>query len=293
MNKLVLAITSALLYLISLLPFRVLYLLSDLLFVLLFRITRYRRKVVQTNLSNAFPEKSAQERNSIEKKYYRYLSDLIVESVKMCSISEQEMRRRFKYINFEEVEKQFNMGRTAIAVTAHYGNWEWGSPSISLTNPEPSLVVFKPMTNKGFEGLINKMRSRFGAVLVPMKQTLRKVLEYKNRPNLLVLVGDQTPPREESQFFTTFLNQPTAIFLGIEKLAKATNSVVFYFHIDRVRRGFYQATVKTLFENPKNTTEHEITVAHTRELENIIRQKPELWLWSHKRWKFKPEDVAK
>lgn len=293
MNKLVFSITSALLYLISLLPFPVLYVLSDLLYVILFYVVGYRRKVVRSNLSNAFPEKTAEELKEIERKYFKYLADMIVESVKMYSISETEMRRRFQYVNFGEVEKHMKEGKAAIAVTAHYGNWEWGSPSISLVNPETSLVVFKPMTDKRFEGLINKMRARFGAVMVSMKQTLRKVLEYKNRPSLLVLVGDQTPPRDESQFFTTFLNQPTAIFLGIEKIAKLTNSPVYYFHIDRVKRGFYQATVKLLFENPKETAEHEITLAHTHELEMIIRQKPELWLWSHKRWKFKPEDVRK
>lgn len=291
MNKFLSPVISSVVHLVSLLPFPVLYLFSDFLFVILFHVLGYRRKVVQENLRNAFPEMTDAERRNIERKYFRYLSDLIVESVKMKSMSREEMLRRFRFKNFGEVEPFFRENRPVIAVTAHYGNWEWGSPSLSLMNPHPSLVVYKPQTDKNFETLINGMRSRFGAIMVPMKLTLRKVLEYKNKPHMLVLVGDQTPPREESQFFTEFLNQPTAIFLGIEKIAKLTGSPVVYFHIDRVRRGYYEATLKTLFGSPKETAEHEITRTHTRELERIIRQKPELWLWSHKRWKFKPEDV--
>jgi Kdo2-lipid IVA lauroyltransferase/acyltransferase len=293
MNRFFFPVIAAVIHLVSLLPFPVLYLLSDGLFVVLFYVVRYRRTVVQENLRNSFPEKTAAERRAIEKKHFRYLADLIVESVKMKSMSRQEMLRRFRYVNFEVLDPYFRANRPVIAVTAHYGNWEWGSPSLSLVNPYPSLVVYKPQTDKKFENLINGMRSRFGSVMVPMKLTLRKVLEYKNKPHMLVLVGDQTPPREESQFFTEFLKQPTAIFLGIEKIARLTNSPVVYFHIDRVRRGYYEATLKTLFTDPKETAEHEITRAHTLELERIISRKPELWLWSHKRWKFKPEDISR
>ncbi|HEY0894954.1 MAG TPA: lysophospholipid acyltransferase family protein [Sphingobacteriaceae bacterium] len=293
MNKFFFSVIAAVIHLVSLLPFPVLYLLSDGLFIVLYYVVRYRRTVVQENLRNSFPGKTAAELGEIEKKHYRYLADLIVESVKMKSMSRQEILKRFRYVNFEELEPYFSANRPVIAVTAHYGNWEWGSPSLSLVNPYPSLVVYKPQTDKRFENLINRMRSRFGSVMVPMKLTLRKVLEYKNRPNMLVLVGDQTPPREESQFFTGFLNQPTAIFLGVEKIARLTNNPVVFFHIDRVKRGHYEATLKTLFEDPKETSEHEITLAHTRELERIIMRKPELWLWTHKRWKFKPEEISR
>ncbi len=293
MNKLLFSVIAAVIHLVSLLPFRVLYLLSDVLFVVLYYVVRYRRTVVKENLRNSFPEKTDAELEQIEKKHYRYLADLIVESVKMRSISSQEMLRRFRYVNFEKLDPYFKANRPVIAVTGHYGNWEWGAPSLALVNPYPSLVVYKPQTDKRFENLINRMRSRFGSVMVPMKLTLRKVLEYKNRPNMLVLVGDQTPPREESQFFTEFLNQPTAIFLGVEKIARLTNNPVVYFHIDRIKRGYYQATMKMLFEDPKDTAEHEITRAHTLELERIITRKPELWLWTHKRWKFKPEDITR
>jgi KDO2-lipid IV(A) lauroyltransferase len=127
--------------------------------------------------------------------------------------------------------------------------------------------------------------------MVSMKMTLRKVAEYKNIPHVLVLVGDQTPTREESQYFTTFLNQPTAVFLGIEKIAIKANNPIIYFSIKRIKRGYYKSVVKPLVEFPKNTKEYEITNAHTLELENLIREKPEYWLWSHRRWKFKPEDI--
>ncbi len=128
--------------------------------------------------------------------------------------------------------------------------------------------------------------------MIPMKQTLRKVAEYKNKPHVLVLVGDQTPTREESQYFTRFLNQDTAVFLGVEKIASKTNNPIIYFYIKRLKRGYYKSFVKPLIDNPSSCPEHVITDSHTKELENLIREAPEYWLWSHRRWKFKPEDIT-
>lgn len=274
------------LFLISLFPFWLLYLIADGFYILLYYIIQYRRDVVHTNLANAFPDKTVQERNEIEKKYFHYLSDLIVESVKMLTISQESIKKRFTVVNGEEFTKHFNNGKNILVVTGHYGNWEWGTLGIPSAVKEKVLVVFKPQSNKQFEVLINKMRSRFGSVMIPMKQTFRKLIEYKNQPHMLVLVGDQTPPWSESNYFTSFLNQQTAVFLGVEKLAKATNNPIIYFNITRKKRGYYECEIKTLVENPKETKEYEITEIHTRELEKNIRLKPEFWLWSHRRWKF-------
>lgn len=246
---------------------------------------------MRENLYNAFPEKTNEERYTIEKKYYQFLADMIVESIKMFTISEKEMNSRFKYKNLHVLNRFLDAGRAVIAVTAHYANWEWGSLSFAANVKQPVLIVFKPLSDKKFGDKLNHIRARFGSIMIAMKQTLRKVIEYKNNPHVLILLGDQTPVRGETQYFASFLNQPTAVFLGVEKIAKLTNHPVLYFTINRIKRGHYETEATVLFENPKDLSDYEITLAHTKKLEEVITKKPELWLWSHRRWKFKPEDT--
>ncbi|HYK76721.1 MAG TPA: lysophospholipid acyltransferase family protein [Daejeonella sp.] len=291
MKKALFRLSSFFLYLISLLPFWLLYLLADALFVALFYVIKYRRKVTQDNLLRAFPEKNEAERRQIEKKYYRFLADMILESLKMDSLSEESIRRRCRMNNPEEVNRHFEQGRSVLLATGHYANWEWGNLALPLNFIEKIFVIYKPLTNKNFDNFLNGMRSRFGASMVAMKQTMRKIVQLKGKKYVFAFAGDQTPAREESQYFTSFLNQPTAVFLGIEKIAKTTNNPIVFLHINRLKRGYYEYNFTTLIEDPKNTAEYEITDTHTRFLEQIIRQKPELWLWSHKRWKFSPQDI--
>lgn len=290
MRKISFKIGVAFLFLLSLLPFPVLYFLADILHVILFHLIKYRRNVVQANLKNAFPEKSEKERKQIEKKFFRFLADLILESVKMASMSEGEIKKRLLVTNPEVMNQYIQAGRPVLLATGHYGNWEWGNLVLPLYFRKV-LIVYKPLTSKNAETLINKMRARFGAILVSMKQTLRKMASLRPESYLAVLVNDQTPARVDAQYFTEFLNQPTAVFLGIEKLAKSGNYPVFYGAIIPQKRGHYTATFKLLTDEPKATADFEITQLHIRELENVIREKPEYWLWSHKRWKFKPEDL--
>ncbi|MGV3684943.1 MAG: lysophospholipid acyltransferase family protein [Daejeonella sp.] len=295
MNKIIFQIVVFLLKLISLLPFSIIYLISDGLFVLLYFVLKYRRKVVRDNLKNSFPEKSADELSVIEKSFYKFLADMILESVKSITISAKELNKRYKFENLEAITSHLENGRSVIAVSGHYGNWELGSLAIGLAIQEyDTLIVYKPLSDSNFDHLINSVRSRFGTIMVPMKQTYRKVAEYKGkgRPRVLVLVGDQTPTREESRYFTNFLNQATAIFLGVEKVAVKSNDAVIYFSINRIKRGYYLCIIKPLIDYPKDTKEFEITNMHTSELEKLIREKPDYWLWSHKRWKFKPENIS-
>lgn len=246
---------------------------------------------MQTNLKNSFPEKTHTERAGIEYRFYRYFADMVLESIKSMSITPEELKKRYKFENIEEITKHLDTGRSVIAVSGHYGNWEWGPLGIPSELPSDVLVVYKPLSDSNFDKLIFDIRSRFGAVMVPMKQTLRKIATYKNEPHVLVLVGDQTPTRAESQYFTGFLNQPTAVFLGVEKMAVKSDYAIIYFAIKRIKRGYYVSVIKPLIDQPKATSEYEITDAHTAELEKLIVEKPEYWLWSHRRWKFKPEDV--
>ena len=291
MNLITYRFTASILYLLSLLPFPVLYFLSDILYGILYYVFKYRRKVVLNNLLNSFPEKSRSEIELIEKRFYRYLADLMLESIKTLTISAKEIKKRFVFKNIEILKKHLQNGKSVIAVSGQYGNWEWGPLATGLEIKDKVLVVYKPLSDKRFEILMNSMRSRFGSIMVPMKLTLRKVIEYKNEPSVLVLIGDQTPTREESHYFTTFLNQQTAVFLGVEKIALKLNNPVVYFSINRIKRGYYECFVKSLIQNPENTIEHEVTQAHIKELEKNIRIHPEFWLWSHRRWKFSSSNL--
>ncbi|GGG98190.1 acetyltransferase [Parapedobacter pyrenivorans] len=283
------SVLSFFIYLLSLLPFWALYLLSDVGYLLLYYVVGYRRAVVRQNLKNAFPEKSIKERTQIERKFYRFLPDLIVEAIKMRSISPKDVAKRMRLEQTEELERHFRAGKGVIAVTAHYGNWELGIHAISLFTSNPALIIYKPLRNKSFDIAFNGIRSRFGAVMVPMKQTLRKIVAYRHQPHISVFVADQTPSRRDSEYFIRFLNQDTPVYTGVEKIAKTTGFPVVFCHIDRVTRGHYCCTFNTLVEVPAEVPGHGITDIHNSVTEDIIRRKPELWLWSHRRWKRKPK----
>ena len=274
--------------LVSLLPLSVLYLISDILFVVLYHITKYRRAVVDENLQNSFPEKSDAERKDIALKYYHYLCDLIIESVKMISISKEEAMQRFTFVNPELLEEYFKQSKSVIAAAGHYGNWEMAS-NVGLITDKKILVVYKPLSNAHFENFLRKVRSRFNAKLVPMKTSFKQILSYRKEPTVSIIVSDQTPVRSDSHMFTTFLNQPTAVFLGIEKLARAYDYPVVFCDVKVVKRGHYTCEFVPLVENPKLCAEHEITELHVKHLEKMILKEPQYWIWSHKRWKLKPE----
>ena len=281
----------AVLYMVSLLPFWLLYLISDLIFFFIYRIIGYRQNIINENLRNAFPEKTEEERIQIRKEFYRYLSDLLIETVKLFTISNEEVKKRVIMSNTAFLEECFNNGRSVIGVSGHYGNWEITGLRFSQLFTEKRIIVYKPLSNRFFDNLMIKMRSRFGATLVSMKHTMRKLMQYRTECTMTVLVGDQTPAKSEIVYFTEFLNQPTPVFLGVEKLAKLTNCVVVFVDIRRERRGYYSCNFVPLFDNPRVTEEYEITKRHLKYLEDVIRQQPQYWLWSHRRWKYKPHDV--
>ncbi len=278
------------LYLTSLLPFWFLYIVADILFLMLYYVIHYRRKVVQENLLNSFPEKSQQERDRIEKEYFKYLADLIVETIKTISISEKEIKRRVTPVNPGVLDKYFEQGKSVIAVSGHYCNWEYAALNFCFYDDKKFIIVYKPLSNDIFDNFFYKIRSRFGGIPVAMSQTVRKMVEYKNEQTVTVLVGDQTPVKAEANYFTTFLNQQTPVFLGIEKMAKMMDDVVLFYDMKRIKRGYYSYELVPIAENAKQTEPYEITKAHVKYLECIIKKEPQYWLWSHRRWKFKPEE---
>lgn len=277
------------LYLLSLLPFWALYLFADAVFIILFYVTHYRRKVVQENLLNAFPEKTPTERARIEREFYGYLADLIAEAIKLISISERELKKHFKLNNPELLDTYFNQQKSVLGALGHYGNWEMSAQILGFSTQKKKLFIYKPLSNEIFDTFIKNLRSRFGSTPVTMKATLRTLVSLKNEPKLTVFVSDQTPVQHETQYYTQFLNQQTAVFLGIEKMARMTNDPVIFCDIRVHKRGYYSCTFVPLINEPKLSSEHEITDAHVQYLEKVIREAPAYWLWSHKRWKFKLE----
>lgn len=278
-------------WILSKLPFGVLYLFSDALFFIIYYVFGYRKKVVFKNLRNSFPEKSENEINEIAKKFYKYFPDLIVESIKMASISKQEVIDKIEIINPQEVERHFEKGKAVIGVTAHYGNWELGIFSLSIMTDNPKLIIYKPLNNKTFNEVYNNIRTRFGATMVPMKQILRHIVKLRNVPHISMFVADQTPVYQESDYFMNFLNQEALVYTGTERIAKLTNNPVVYCHIGRKeKRGQYYCKFTTLIEDPSLYNEHEITNIHNQFTEKMIRENPSYWLWTHNRWKRKRRD---
>jgi KDO2-lipid IV(A) lauroyltransferase len=287
-NKYVSHLGILLLGVLSLLPLSLLYVLADGVYLLLYHIIGYRRKVVRENLQNALPERTLEEIINIEKKYYRYLASLIFEVVKMSRISRSEIEKRFVFKNKELALSYLKRGESILICSAHYGNWEWGTLGLGLNFPCAHYPIYKPLSNPVFDRWFKGVRSRFGNKLIAMRQTMRALAAGKNKPSMFSFGNDQAPSRDESHYWTTFLHQQASIQLGIEKIAKRTNRPIFYLQVKVLRRGYYEVDCVPLCLNPAETNEFEITEMHTRFLEKIIREEPAYWLWSHRRWKYKP-----
>ncbi|MDR2145095.1 MAG: lysophospholipid acyltransferase family protein [Tannerella sp.] len=275
-------------WLLALLPLRCLYVISDLMFVVVCYVMRYRRKVVLENLRNSFPEKSERERRQIARKFYRFLCDLIVETLKVANIDTPQIRRRIKYSNPEIFDELYRKGKQILFVTGHYGNWEWLA-TLENTTPYHHATLYHPLESRFFDKFIYDLRTKYGTDAIPTFQAIRAINDYKyeNRLTTLCFLADQSPPRNAVHHWTTFLNQDTAVYQGVEKLAKRYNTAVLYYEIRRVKRGYYEVDVTPITENAAETFDMGITNQHVRLLEETIRRNPQYWLWSHRRWKHK------
>lgn len=270
----------------SLLPFPLLYLLSDGLFLVLYHVVGYRKRLVLQNLGRSFPEKSDAEVRELARKFYKHLCDLVVEVFKTLTISPAAMLR---HCYFEpESKKLLNdlaaEGKSVILVMGHQGNWEWAGNTFSLEVGSQLYVVYHPLAHPHFDRLIYNMRTRFGTRLIAMKDTFKEMLAQKAEVSTTAFIADQTPSSVNAHWMR-FLNQDTPVFLGTERIARKLGYPVVYAFVKKVKRGHYQIHVEMLVEDPKSTADGQITTMHTRRLEEDIRQQPETWLWSHRRWK--------
>ncbi|MCC7534449.1 MAG: lysophospholipid acyltransferase family protein [Bacteroidia bacterium] len=271
-------------YLLFVLPLRVLYVLSSGLYVLLYYIVKYRRNVVAQNLKNSFPDKSAKELKQIEKEYYKHMVDVIIETLKLATISKNELHKRMRFTNAEFLNKYSN--RPFLFVLGHQGNWEWSGPAFDTLNFAPLYGIYHPLSNAFFDWFMIKIRSRKGMTLVSMQQTFRKANELKDKFSILAFIADQTP-MPESAYWVNFLHQETPVFVGTEKIAKRYNFPVVYVSQKKVKRGYYETTFYELTSNSSCTPDGWITAEFMKRLEHDIQNQPAYWLWSHRRWKHK------
>jgi KDO2-lipid IV(A) lauroyltransferase len=278
---------------VSFLPFWVLYRLSDLLYILIRFVIKYRYKVISENLKYAFPEKTENEINKIRNKFYRYICDVIFESIKLYSISDNEMEKRVILKGVGKVNEFFMEGRSIIGFSIHHNNWEWSSFIQSKLNHH-ILIIYNPIRgNNAMEKFLTHNREKWGSECIPIHKTARTIIDYSLKGQLtgLWLAADQTPPAN-SKFWTVFLNRETPFFQGPEKIAASTNQPVFFQHIKKLKRGKYLFEYTLLFENPKEVEQKDILLTYIRKAEEIIREEPEYYLWSHRRWKHtRPEGI--
>lgn len=275
-----------LLRLLSYLPFGALYFVSDILSFLIFYIFRYRRKVVFQNLRNSFPEMSEKEIRKIAKRFYHNLADIIVEILKEITITKEEIIKRVKYVNPQELNPYFKDEKSVIVVTIHQGNWEWLLLAAGVYHNKPADVLYSPLSNRYFDKIMIRTRSRFGGFPIPVSNITREIVRRSKISRMIVLLADQTPTPNSDIYWSSFLNQETAFYKGPDVLAKFTKYPVFYAKITRIKRGYYQVKALKLGEPPYDD-KTDILNKFIHESEKTIRENPSDWLWSHRRWKRK------
>lgn len=285
---------SFLLKLISYIPFGVLYVLSDGLYYILYYIIRYRRKIVRKNLTESFPTLKGKEILQVEKTFYRYFTDQVLESCKMATISPEEMKKHMKFVNIEEANKTFQGGKSIALYMGHYGNWEWVS-SIPLWVSEgvTAVQIYHKLRNDNMDRLILNQRERLGALSVEMRKTARYITEITNSNQLSIIgfIADQSPKKKEVRHFLPFLHHSTPVLVGTEKIVKHYGFEAWFLDMKRVKRGYYEAELIRMHENPASLPDFELTAIYFRMLENMIQERPELYLWTHNRFKHASLDV--
>ena len=264
-----------------------LYITAFPLYLSLFYVLRLRKNVVINNLSNAFPDKRPQEIIKLAKHFYRNYSDVVVEMIKTITIDAGELDRRITITNPNVLEDFLNSGQSVIVLMAHHCNLEWLMLACCIKFNHPTDAVYKPLHNKPIDKLMLESRSRFGGHPIPAKNTLQEIIKRKNVVRCIAIAADQTPRAGDDKYWTQFLNQETAFFLGVEKLARLTKYPVLFLGMKRTSRGVYEASLKPLAVPPYSKPAETITQRYARAVESQILTSPSDWLWSHKRWKHK------
>ncbi len=280
-----------LLYLVSLLPMKILYVLSDFAYLLLYYVTGYRKKVVNDNLARAFPEKTDEERKRIAKSFYRNFVDNFIETLKLFSAGEAFIKKHFVVDNPDMYEQFYRQGRKCQLHLGHTFNWELANIAMPYCTAYSFIVVYMPLSNKMFDKLFIRFRARTGTILLPATNMSRAIIPYRNKPYLLTLVADQAPPGPENSYWLSFFGYPTPFLRAPERGARIADIPVVFGALYKVKRGYYRAFLELGADSPAQLPEGELTHRYVDFLERCIRHYPDLYLWSHRRWKhaWKPE----
>ena len=288
MQLVVFILAYPLLWLISRLPFRILYFISDVVYQLLYHIIGYRKKVVRGNLLLAFPEKTNAERLIIEKKFYKHLCDMFLEMAKTLGISNRQMKKRYVFTNVEEVIRFEKKGKNVMIMMPHYASWEWVFSLNSQLNSR-AYAIYQAIQNKYFDKLVRDIRSKYGTTLIRTNES-RKIINDAKKSGQLITVGiisDQSPMLNRARHWSKFMNIMVPVHVGGEELCKEHDIIPIYLKVEKLKRGHYQGTFKVLAENPKEIDNYKISEAFLKEVENSIYEAPEYYFWTHKRWKHK------
>lgn len=279
-------------FLISILPFRVLYFVSDCIFLFLYYVIGYRKKVVMNNLKIAFPEKSEEDLKRIMKEFFRHFIDIFMEMIKTFSISNEEILKRFHLTNPEELDAFMARNKNILLMSSHYGNFEWLF-SLNLRVDHNGFAAYKKVKNKYFNNYIVRSRSRFNTTLIPTKKLISE-LDKNDKKDIRSVYGmliDQSPKKNKIYHWTTFFGKEVPVITGTEMLAKKYDYAVMYIETKKVKRGYYETKMEVLTENPRDIPDFDITDLFMKKLEAQIRKAPEYYFWSHKRFKFMKKET--
>lgn len=274
--------------LLSYIPFGILYFLSDCMFYVVYYLIRYRRRIVRKNLTESFPEKSEQEIKKIEKQFYHFFTDNVFESCKMATISRKEMCKRMKFTNIDAVNDVLRTGKSISLYLGHYGNWEWcSSMPLHFDKKVIGAQIYHKLRNESMDRLMLHNRERMGAVCVEMRKTARYINELvnSNKVGIIGFIADQSPKKSESRNFLKFLNHNVPVLTGTEKITKHYGFEAWFVDVKRTKRGYYQAEFIRMHENPQSLPDFELTAIYFDMLEKMIKDRPELYLWTHNRFK--------
>ncbi|OOV25946.1 lipid A biosynthesis acyltransferase [Flavobacterium sp. LM5] len=288
MQLLVYILVFPFLWMISILPFRVFYWFSDLIYLIVYRVVGYRKQTVRDNIALALPHLTTTERLAIEKKFFRHMCDMFLEMIKTLSISHKEMDKRFKITNIELVKEFENKGKSTILMTSHYASWEW---LMTLNNQTKfyGVGVYKKIANKYFDQLVRDIRSRFNAELVETTKAIPLMRDNEKTGKLFMygLVSDQSPKLDRAFHWHKFMGIEVPVHTGAEMLAKRYDFNVLFVDVKKVKRGYYEATFVNISEDPTSIPNFEMTERYLKLVEKQILDAPEYYLWTHKRWKHK------
>ncbi|MBI5218922.1 MAG: lysophospholipid acyltransferase family protein [Bacteroidia bacterium] len=266
-------------------PFRVLYLLSGILYFALYYIVRYRKEIVISNLRCAFPDKTPDEIMLTAKRFYRHLGDITLESIKGYTLGRSAVLKRYTVANPEILEKYYHASKNIICLASHYGNWEWGVLAVAPQVKYTMVSLYKPLSNLFVEKFIAAKRAGSGMKMVSIYDTKKSFELVTENPTGFIMAADQCPSNIEKAIWVRFLDKDTACLHGAEYYTKKYNMPVLFFDVQKRKRGNYILTIKEVYKDPVNAQNGEVTAAYMKLLEQSIRERPEYWLWSHKRWK--------